>query len=108
MVPAHPPLPTASYFPFQPVAGSQTSNLISESLVGVDVAVIRQNAGIFANGLEPSPHPALPPLPGGTKAPAPTTWAELILALGSERLARFSHAVAADAGTAPASATAKT
>ena len=49
MVPAQPPLPTASYLPFQSVAGSQISALISESLVGVMVVVTRQNAGSLAN-----------------------------------------------------------
>ena len=45
MVPAHPPLPTAWNFPFQPDAGSQTSILMSESPDGVSVAATRQNAG---------------------------------------------------------------
>src|SRR5215510_1497246 len=64
--PAHPPFPTASNLPFQPDAGSQTSILMSESLVGVSVAVTRQNAGKFANGFVP-PRPA-----GCVKAPAAT------------------------------------
>src|SRR5262245_3700492 len=65
MVPAQPPLPTASNLPFQPDAGSQISTLMSESLVGISVAVTRQNAGRVAYGLAP------PPRPGCTNAPAP-------------------------------------
>ena len=45
MLPFKPPLPTAWNLPFQPAAGSQTSILMSESLVGVSVAATRQNAG---------------------------------------------------------------
>jgi hypothetical protein len=58
MTPAQPPLPTAWNLPFHAVsaaaapsargAGSQTSILMSESLVGVSVAATRQNAGSFA------------------------------------------------------------
>ena len=32
------PLPIPTYLPFQPLAGSQTSDLMSESLVGVSVS----------------------------------------------------------------------
>ena len=45
IAPSQPPLPTAWNLPFQPSAGSQTSIRISESGVGVSVAVTRQNAG---------------------------------------------------------------
>ena len=47
--PAHPPLPTAWNLPFHPPVGSHTSILISESLVGFNVAATRQNDGSFAN-----------------------------------------------------------
>src|SRR5580658_3565370 len=57
MVPAHPPFPTASYFPFQFPWGIQISTLISESGVGLRVAATRQNDGSFfrapAAGLTP-------------------------------------------------------
>src|SRR5438034_6103918 len=43
MFPAYPPLPVPSNRRFQPEIGIQTSTLISESLVGVNVAVTRQN-----------------------------------------------------------------
>src|SRR5437879_5522980 len=69
IVPAHPPLPTARNLPFQPDAGSHTSVLMSESLLGVNVAVTRQNAGKLANGFAFAPRPAPP---GGTNAPAVT------------------------------------
>jgi hypothetical protein len=45
MEPASPPSPTAWSFPFHPAAGSHTSMLMSESLVGLDVNAIRQNGG---------------------------------------------------------------
>src|SRR3954452_6935634 len=98
MVPAQPPFPTAWNFPFQPDAGSQISVLISESLLGVSVAVTRQNAGRLANGLAAPPRPCAPV--GGTKAPAATICAESILAFGKARLISFSHEVAACAGSA--------
>src|SRR5580658_507068 len=57
MEPAHPPFPTASYFPFQLVWGIQISSLMSESGVGFKVAATRQNEGSFirtpAAGLTP-------------------------------------------------------
>ena len=46
--PAQPPLPTAWNLPFQSAAGSQTSTLMSESLVGLSVAATRQNSGRLA------------------------------------------------------------
>ena len=42
-LPAYPPFPVPSNLSFQPDAGSQTSTLMSESLVGVSVAVTLQN-----------------------------------------------------------------
>ena len=44
MDPAHPPLPTAMNFPFQPAAGIQTSALMSESCDGFMRIATRQNA----------------------------------------------------------------
>src|SRR5271165_1927799 len=40
-------VPTPSNFPFQPEAGIQTSILMSESLVGFNLAATRQNAGML-------------------------------------------------------------
>src|SRR5271166_2115083 len=45
--PAKPPFPTPSNFPFQPEAGIQISILMSESLVGFNLAATRQNAGML-------------------------------------------------------------
>ena len=44
MVPAKPPLPTDSYRPVHPVAGSHSSNPMSESLVGLMLPATRQKA----------------------------------------------------------------
>src|SRR5215831_12384448 len=103
MLPAHAPLPTACSLPFQRVpvsgpaevpshAGSQTSILISESDVGVNVAAIRQNGGRFANAFAPRP-----PRPGGVNCPAPTVCASVTAACGCENVERLSH-VAPSAG----------
>jgi len=43
--PVQPPLPLPSSLPFQFISGIHTSIWISESLVGLMVAVTRQNAG---------------------------------------------------------------
>lgn len=80
MLPAQPPLPTASNLPFQLVAGSQTSILMSESGDGVRVAVTRQKAGRVVKGLGPRPGA------GGVKAPAATVWAAVMVVVGSLRL----------------------
>src|SRR5215207_4265495 len=65
---------------------------MSESLVGVSVAVTRQKAVRFAY----APTPRLP-LPGGTNFPASTTDAELIFAFASFSVPSGSHGVAARA-----------
>src|SRR6185295_3356452 len=94
MTPAHPPLPTAWNFPFQPDAGSHTSILMSESLVGVNVAATRQNAGSAAIGPPPArPPPAAPRPAGGVKAPAGTACAIVIVASPRASETRPSHAV---------------
>jgi hypothetical protein len=65
---------------------------MSESLLGLNVAATRQNAGRFANdgfccaAVEP----------GGVNVPAATVWANVIVVFGSERPVRLSHAAAAD------------
>ena len=48
--PANPPLPMPWNFPFQPELGIHTSNLMSESAVGLITPVTRQNAGSSLNG----------------------------------------------------------
>jgi hypothetical protein len=50
MAPAQPPFPPCLNFPFQPAAGSQTSNLISESEVGLAVPFTTQRAGAMMVG----------------------------------------------------------
>src|SRR5215472_2228548 len=85
MFPAKPPFPSPRYFPFQPLSGSQTSILISESWAGLMVACTRQNAGRFlteAGG-------AL--APGGINCPAATSCAEVMVVSGRLSLARLSH-----------------
>src|SRR5262245_28616333 len=96
IVPAHPPLPTASNFPFQPDCGNHSSILMSESELGVSVAVTGQNAGRVANAPAPLP---LPAPAGGTNAPAATTAAEVTFAFVSFMPARDSHGVAAQTFT---------
>src|SRR6185503_9569926 len=48
MLPLNAPLPTASSFPCQLTAGSQTSTWISESLDGLSVAATRQDSSILS------------------------------------------------------------
>src|SRR6185295_3736896 len=92
-LPFQPPLPTMRNLPFQPLAGSHTSILMSESAVGLSVAATRQNAGRSANGLPP-PRP-----PGWENAPAATASAAVIVACGNATDERLSQlAAAAGAG----------
>src|SRR6185503_16670856 len=93
MMPAQPPLPTASYLPFHPSDGSHTSILMSESGDGASVAVMRQCAGSI-NGGAPGAPPARPAgaaaagdgppaRPGCTNGPAATASAIVIVVLDS-------------------------
>src|SRR4051812_28729879 len=77
MAPPYPPLPIPLNFPFHPVSGRRTSNLIDESLVGVATPFTLQFAGKVAV--------------------AATTTALVIVAFGSERVRRLSQDCAADA-----------
>src|SRR5262245_31609216 len=86
MLPAQPPLPTAWNFPFHPVAGSQTSILMSESDDGVSVAATRQKAGRRLNCCT-----AAGAIPGRVKPPAGTIWARVIAVSGSARDDKLSH-----------------
>src|SRR5579862_9905364 len=88
MAPLNAPLPTAWNFPFQAEAGSQTSMLMCESLVGESVAATRQNAG----SADKSP---ASPCASGLKAPAGTSAATVIAACGSATFARSPHAPSA-------------
>src|SRR5216683_3085652 len=91
MTPAHPPLPTAWNFPFHPEAGSHTSILMSESVVGASVAATRQNAGRLANGPGPTPGPRPARPAGGVNCPAATGCAMVIVECGSASAARLSQ-----------------
>src|SRR5262249_35507300 len=92
IVPAHPPLPTAWKVPFHPVSGSQISTLISESLVGVSVAVTRQNSGSLAYIGGTAAPAGLGP--GGTTAPSGTCSAAVIVVCASASLASVSQGAA--------------
>src|SRR5579863_2312249 len=99
MEPAHPPFPTASYFRFQFVSGSQTSTFMSESGVGFSVAVTRQNAGTSLSAAvsalaEGSPGPGRKPS-GTANPPAGTDCASVIAASLKMNLARVSHGIGA-------------
>src|ERR1051326_7648846 len=94
MTPAQPPLPTAWNLLFQPFVGSQTSTLMSESVVGFRVAATRQNSGRSLYGLAPPPPPCR--APGVENCPAGTTLATVIVVSGSFSAARLSHDVDAN------------
>src|SRR4029450_5972214 len=75
MPPPKPPFPVPRRFPFHPATGIQSSILMSESGLGINVARTRQKAGKSANGEggppRPRPGPA-PPAPAPRPAPSPT------------------------------------
>src|SRR4030043_839345 len=97
MLPAHTPLPMPTSLPFQFSAGIQTSILISESGVGVSVAVTRQKAGaVLKPDITPGP-PIIGPPAGGVNWPAATRDAEVIFPSGSSRAACLSQAAGAAA-----------
>src|SRR5689334_8807240 len=81
MAPANPPLPIPWNFPFQPELGIHTSNLMSESLDGFRTPATRQNAGRLLIGWPT----------GGVNDPAGTACAVLMVAPGSESVARLSQ-----------------
>src|SRR5229473_1496110 len=95
MVPAHPPLPTASNLPFHPDSGIQISTLISESLDGFSVAAMRQNAGRSRSACTVGGEPGAPAGAGGVNAPASTKRASVIVVFGSVIDVRLSHGAAA-------------
>jgi hypothetical protein len=81
--------------------------LISESALGISVAVTRQKAGKSAKGDGTAPRPlpgapaagGAPPAPlkagNGTKLPASTALAKVIVVCGSDNLVRLSQDAAA-------------
>ena len=102
--PDHAPLPTAWNLPFHPVSGIQTSNLMSESGVGLIVAATRQKAGSrsYAAGGGPGSVNGF----SGMNAPAATDAASVMVVFGSLSDARLSHDWAAVAVSSPLTAAA--
>src|ERR1700688_3560554 len=92
MLPANPPLPSPRYFPFQPDAGSHTSNSMCESLDGWITPCTRQNAGSAFQAASAGPFGG--GAPGGVKAPAATTCAAVKVVFASFKLARLSQLAA--------------
>ena len=86
-----PALPAPWNLPLQPVAGIQISILISESLVGFNVAFTRQKAGRSLNAAPCRPAP----LAGGVNAPAATDSADVMVAFGPESEVKLSQDAAA-------------
>src|SRR5262245_55240926 len=100
MLPFQPPLPTACSFPFQPVIGSQTSILMSDSFAGVSVAATRQNAGTSASPAPPRPPPC-------ARAPAAVDVADVTVPFvnfADERLSQVAALAVLTARTTPANA----
>ena len=83
--PLQPPLPTIMNLPFQPVSGSHSSILMSESLLGVSVAAMRQCAGRSTGRAA---------APAGMNGPALTATALVMRACGSACLATASQDIA--------------
>src|ERR1700722_11915904 len=96
--PAQPKLPAVKSLPFQPDSGSHTSILISESMLGFNVAATRQKAGFGAPVIRPATF-----MPGRLKtpcaacgmrySPAPTDSVLVIVAAGNAIFARAPHAL---------------
>src|SRR4051794_25092945 len=98
MTPAHAPLPTDCSLPFQDAwppasrpAGNQTSIRMSESGVGLSVAVTRQKAGRFVIARPGAP----PDVSGGVNVPREMSSARVIVVCGSASDVRLSHGAAA-------------
>src|SRR5688500_15761047 len=99
MTPAHAPLPTDCSLPFHPADGSHTSILMSESLVGVSVAVTRQKAGRLLSAAGFGTVTGGPP--GIVNGPRATAWADVTVVFASVNDSRLSHVAAlAAAGAA--------
>src|SRR5215470_13050928 len=98
MTPPQAPLPTDCSLPFQvePAlepcadAGNQTSIAISESVVGRNVAVTRQNGGRSVSGRQ-----VIPVAGGGVNVPLEIVSVAVMVAAWSESDRRLSHVVAA-------------
>src|SRR5262245_10814319 len=96
--PVNAPLPTARNFPFQLAAGNQSSILMSESLDGRSVVATRQKAGSCANvrGFGGATDGSSgDPSVDGTKPPAGTSRASVIVTFLSDNAESLSQEVAA-------------
>src|SRR6266852_5875924 len=82
MKPPHPPLPTARNLPFQSAIGSQTSIRMSESDVGLRLAVTLQKPGRCGNDIV---------LPRGVKVPLSIVFASVMETVGETRFERLSQ-----------------
>src|SRR2546426_4813945 len=95
IAPAHPPLPSCRYFPFQfDAGGSQTANPMLESAVGLMIPLISQCAGTLRGAALGAP----PCAPATAKGPSATILADVIVASGSFSPARLSQDCWARAG----------
>src|SRR5215467_4381031 len=101
--PDQPPFPMPMNLPFQPEAGIQTSNLMSESGVGLTSTATRQNAGRLVNG-----GPGILVGLGGVNVPAGSTLARVMVVSGSARVARLSHVAESAEGVVRTEAAEKT
>src|SRR5215472_14420572 len=98
--PDQPPFPMPMNLPFQPDAGIHTSNLMSESFVGLISPATRQNAGRLSTG---GPGKSM----GQVNVPAGWDLAKTIVVSRSASAARFSQVAALADRTAKASAAEK-
>ena len=88
--PCKPAIPDPLVFPFQPDAGSHTSNSMCESFDGCRIPWTRQNAGSVLNEGTP-PGPCCEEPAGSVKPPAATFPAAVIVVFASFRPERFSR-----------------
>ena len=87
--PDQPPFPSPMNLPFQSVAGIQTSNLMSESFVGLISPATRQKAGKLSNG-----GPGIENGLGSVNVPAGSDFATVIVVSGRVSAARLSQVAA--------------
>src|SRR5579863_3480204 len=94
-LPPSPPLPVPRSLPFHPETGIQTSILISESLLGAEVADTRQNAGRSLKFGPAAPRKGAGVPAGSLNSPAPTDSASVMVVCGIASELRLSHVAAA-------------
>src|SRR5947208_4725483 len=98
MAPPQNAQPVTWNLPFQPLAGNQISIPMFDVSVGLESALMRQNAGSASKrGPRPPPPPRAPAgaAAGGTNAPGATRTAPVIIVYGTASvLASASHGAA--------------